>query len=152
MPDFDEIHERHNLIVAAEAAQVHADWYAGYEQLYHPKTADLIDRGRQLSRDQLNIALHGQGKLRRELTQLMDQNGLDMWISPSAVGPAPEGLDGTGDPVMNLPWTHAGLPTLSVPAGANSTGLPLGLQLAARWYDDERLVDWSAAIEDAVSS
>ena len=151
MPDFDEIYERHNLIVAAEAAQVHADWYVDYGHLHHPKTADLIDRGSRLSPDELQAALKGQEKLRGQLVQLMDQNGLDLWLTPSAVGPAPAGLDSTGDPVMNLPWTHAGLPTLSVPAGVNGAGLPMGLQLAARWYDDERLIAWSAGIENALA-
>ncbi|MCZ7669145.1 MAG: hypothetical protein M5U34_19120 [Chloroflexi bacterium] len=29
----------------------------------------------------------------------------------------PAGLESTGDPVMDLPWTYAGLPTLTLPAG-----------------------------------
>ena len=37
----------------------------------------------------------------------MIDNNIDLWICPSAIGPAPKGLESTGDPVMNLPWTQA---------------------------------------------
>ena len=81
----------------------------------------------------------------------MDDYGIDLWISPAAPGPAPKGLESTGDPVMNLPWTHAGLPALSLPAGRNADGLPLGLQLAAHWYADEMLLAWAVEIERAIT-
>ena len=48
---------------------------------------------------------------------------------------------------MNLPWTHAGLPTLSLPAGKNKVGLPLGLQLIGRWFGDEALLSFACQIE-----
>jgi Asp-tRNA(Asn)/Glu-tRNA(Gln) amidotransferase A subunit family amidase len=80
----------------------------------------------------------------------MDAHGLDLWLSPSTLGPAPKGLDSTGDPVMNLPWTHSGLPTLNLPSGFNADGLPLGIQLAGRWYADETLMDWAADMEPVV--
>jgi Asp-tRNA(Asn)/Glu-tRNA(Gln) amidotransferase A subunit family amidase len=112
---------------------------------------DLIERERKVPLEKLGMAQQGQIRLRQELNDLMDEYGLDLWISPPAVGPATLGLDSTGDPVMNLPWTHAGLPTLSIPAGENDAGLPLGLQLAARWYGDEQLVAWSEAIESVIS-
>ena len=152
MPDFEEICERHNLLVAAEAAEVHAVWYADFAEEYHAKTAELIDRGRRVSNDQLQSARQGQMKLRQQLTELMDENGLDLWVSPAAVGPAPEGLESTGDPVMNLPWTHAGLPTVSVPAGVNKSGLPLGLQVVGRWYEDEQMLAWSESLEESLST
>jgi Asp-tRNA(Asn)/Glu-tRNA(Gln) amidotransferase A subunit family amidase len=151
MPDFEEIYERHNLIVAAEAAQVHKEWYARYGERYHPKTVELIERGQQVSGEQLEQARHGRSQLRRQLMKLMEQEGIDLWLSPPAPGPAPAGLNSTGDPVMNLPWTHAGLPTLTLPAGKNEMGLPLGLQLAARWYEDEKMLDWAADMEDIVA-
>jgi Asp-tRNA(Asn)/Glu-tRNA(Gln) amidotransferase A subunit family amidase len=147
MPDFEEIYARHNLIVAAEAAQVHQEWYAEYGDRYHPKTAELIERGKQVSSEQLEKARNGRSQLRRQLIQLMAREGIDLWLSPAAPGPAPAGLDSTGDPVMNLPWTHAGLPTLSLPAGKNEQGLPLGLQLTAHWYEDEKMLDWAADME-----
>jgi Asp-tRNA(Asn)/Glu-tRNA(Gln) amidotransferase A subunit family amidase len=38
MADFAEIYARHNALVAAEAAQVHQQWYGDLAGLYHPKT------------------------------------------------------------------------------------------------------------------
>jgi Asp-tRNA(Asn)/Glu-tRNA(Gln) amidotransferase A subunit family amidase len=147
MPDFEAIRERHNLILAAEAAHVHADWFARYADLYHPKTADLVRRGQAVSDGELASALVGRERLRAGLAALMDAHGIDLWIAPSAPGPAPQGLDSTGDPVMNLPWTHSGLPTLSLPAGKAGDGLPLGLQVIGRWYADETLLSWAGQIE-----
>ena len=152
MPDFDEIHARHNLIVAAEAARVHAEWFARYRELYHSKTAELIQRGQMVSDDALTQALAGREKLRNELTALMDANGIDIWITPAAPGPAPRGLDSTGDPVMNVPWTHTGLPTLNLPSGTNLDGLPMGLQVAGRWYADEALLAWAGEMARVVAS
>lgn len=145
--DFAKIRERHDLIVAAEAARVHEKWYPRFAELYREKTAELIRRGQGVGPGDLDRALAGRGELRRELTDLMDENELDLWISPAAQGAAPEGLGWTGDPVMNLPWTQSGLPTLGLPSGTDSDGLPLGLQLAGRWYADEALLDWAGDIE-----
>lgn len=152
MADFEEIYARHNLIVAAEAARVHKKWYAQYKELYHWKTAELIERGLQISDEQLADAVAGREKLRDELTAVMDTHHLDLWLSPSAPGPAPAGLDSTGDPVMNLPWTHSGLPTLTLPSGFNDAGLPLGLELNGRWYADELLLAYGRQLETVVSN
>jgi Asp-tRNA(Asn)/Glu-tRNA(Gln) amidotransferase A subunit family amidase len=151
MPDFSAIRERHLLVTAAEAARVHADWFPRFHELYHPKTAELIRHGQSITDDQLHEALKGREALRAELTHQMDDYGIDLWISPAAPGSAPKGLESTGDPVMNLPWTHAGLPALNLPAGRNADGLPLGLQLAAHWYADEMLLAWAVEIERAIT-
>ncbi len=117
MADFDEIVERHRLIVAAEAAETHKEWYQKYSDLYHPKTIELIEKGQKISKQALQTALAGREKLRDSIMFSMQENGIDLWLSPSAPGPAPQGLDSTGDPIMNLPWTHSGLPTLNLPSG-----------------------------------
>jgi Asp-tRNA(Asn)/Glu-tRNA(Gln) amidotransferase A subunit family amidase len=150
MPDFEAIRQLHQLIVAAEAAAVHANWFDPYRDLYHARTVALVERGRTISAQQLAEALAGREKLRAELLALMDEHGLDLWLAPSAPGPAPLGLESTGDPVMNLPWTYAGLPAISLPAGAVD-GLPLGLQVVGRWRADERLVSWAETLEAVLS-
>ena len=81
----------------------------------------------------------------------MQTHGLDLWMAPSAPGPAPRGLESTGNPAMNLPWTHAGLPTLSLPSGFSAEGLPLGTQFIGRFGEDERLLAWGAGLERALS-
>ena len=150
MPDFDEVAARHRRIVAAEAARVHAPWFDRFRDRYAPQTVELVERGRAIGDEELARDLAGREALRRELTALMDAQGLDLWISPGATGPAPRGLESTGDPVMNLPWTHAGLPAVVLPAGTSEAGLPVGLQVAARAWHDEGLLAWAVEMEGVV--
>ena len=77
----------------------------------------------------------------------MAHAGIDLWVTPSAPGPAPEGIHATGDPNMNLPWTHAGMPAITLPAGQAKNGLPLGLQFVAPFGADELLLAHCHAIE-----
>jgi len=146
LPDFGEIYERHNDLVAAEAAVVHRAWFAAHAQLYHEKTAQLIRRGHGVSAERLAQCRAGRGALRARLADAMERHGLSCFLSPSAPGPAPEGLASSGDPVMNLPWTHAGLPVVGVPSGKLG-GLPMGVQLTGAWMEDERLLNLAAGIE-----
>lgn len=150
MPDFEEISDRHNLILAAQAARVHARWFEDCGDRYHAKTAQLIRRGQAIPDAGLVEHLAGRERVRGELERLMDDYGIDAWISPSAPGAAPQGLDSTGDPVMNLPWTHAGMPAINLPAGDNPIGLPLGLQVTARFHADELLLGFAGEIEAAM--
>ncbi len=146
LPDFEAVRVRHNRIVEADAARVHAEWFDRYHERYRPRTVGLIERGRAVSPAQLAADLAGLAQLRAELLGLMDLHGLDLWVAPSAPGPAPQGLASTGDPVMNLPWTHSGLPALNLPHGRAANGLPLGLQFVGRWQADERLLAWAETL------
>ncbi|MXO84624.1 Asp-tRNA(Asn)/Glu-tRNA(Gln) amidotransferase subunit GatA [Altererythrobacter aurantiacus] len=49
--------------------------------------------------------------------------------------------------VFAVPASLAGLPAMSVPAGMNSQGLPLGLQLVAKPFDEQGLMNAGLAIE-----
>jgi Asp-tRNA(Asn)/Glu-tRNA(Gln) amidotransferase A subunit family amidase len=150
LDDFSELAERHFRVTAAEAARVHRDWFARYGALYHQKTRELIERGQAVTDEQLARDLESREELRRTLTSRMDAHGLDLWLSPPALGPAPRGLDSTGDPVMNIPWTHAGMPAVCLPAGRNAANLPLGLQVSAHWWADEELLAWAGKLESAL--
>ena len=150
--NFKQTVERHNTILAAQAAQTHAAWFDAYKHLYHPKTAELIERGLQLSDQALGQALEDARTFSLNLNTVMDLHGIDLWISPAATGPAPTGLGSTGDPVMNLPWTQAGFPTLGLPSGEDEQGLPLGIQLTADFNRDEDLLVWGTEFESILKS
>jgi Asp-tRNA(Asn)/Glu-tRNA(Gln) amidotransferase A subunit family amidase len=151
MPDFAAIYDRHFLITNGEAARVHRDWFPRFRELYHPKTVEKLELGRTVSDAALAQAREEKNHFVETQTRLMRQHGIDLWLSPSAVGAAPEGLTATGDPVMNLPWTQAGFPVLSLPFGRSAGGLPLGLQLAATRDDDERLLAWAGDLEGVLA-
>lgn len=147
--DVEDVNDRHQALVAAETALSHSERFAEYGNLYAEATADLIREGHEVSVGELSEARTGRGKLREDVERTMDRGGIDLWLCPGAPGPAPEGIDTTGDPVMNLPWTHSGQPAMALPAG-ELDGLPLGLQCVARYGDDERLVQWAAGIAGAI--
>jgi len=141
VPVFDnivEINEMHKLMNAAEFAKVHEKWFSKYSSKYHQVSIDLIEKGRNISEQLLNSAIDGRIKLREEIAHLQLSNNINLWISPSTVTTAPLGLDSTGDPTMNLPWTFAGIPTLSIPFGYIDQ-LPFGIQFAGNFNKDEFL-------------
>jgi len=152
MSDIDAVNERHKRLVAADAAVAHEDWYREYGERYADETSDLIVEGLEATMETVAVGRRSRGELRGDLTDSMDDRGIDLWIAPAAPGPAPEGIDSTGDPVMNLPWTHAGLPTVTVPASTTDEGLPLGVQFAGRLGADEDVLRWIHGVSDALSA
>lgn len=150
MDDFDEIKSRHDAIMSYDALQVHKEWFAKYESLYSQKFADLIHRGQKVSTQSVQSLISARDAFRASITQTMNDNQIDIWICPPAVGPAPKGLDSTGDPVMCLPWTQIGFPAINIPTTKNDNGLPMGLQLVGKWNADESLLVWAKDIEKVV--
>ena len=114
-------------MIAAELAQQHRDWFAQYERLYRPRTAALIRQGQSVAPERLQAVRDHRLELRARIQRVMDDEGIDLWICPSAPDVAPRGLGATGSPAMNMPWTHAGLPAASAPAGTGMWSLPLGI-------------------------
>jgi aspartyl-tRNA(Asn)/glutamyl-tRNA(Gln) amidotransferase subunit A len=53
--------------------------------------------------------------------------------------------------VFTVPASMAGVPGISVPAGLDSNGLPLGLQVIGRPFDEETVFAVSQVIEDAAA-
>jgi Asp-tRNA(Asn)/Glu-tRNA(Gln) amidotransferase A subunit family amidase len=138
--DIEAVNHRHLRLVCAEMARCHADWFGQYEILYRPRTAQAIRIGQAISYPEFDLYRSSPRAFRTELTDLMEATGIDLWLSPAAPGAAPRGIDTTGDPSMNLPWTHAGLPVITLPAGRARNGLPLGLQVTGRFARDEYLL------------
>ena len=148
MEDIEAINHRHFRMVFAEMSQVHAEWFAQYGSLYASRTAEAIREGQTVSTEELADCREGRASLRQDLNRQMTQNGIDLWVCPSSPGPAPQGINTTGNSIMNLPWTHAGLPVISLPAGRAGNGLPLGLQCAGASMADEHVISWAGRLAE----
>lgn len=150
--DIEDINRRHNRIFCAQMAREHAPWFDRYVSLYRPRTLAALQEGQHISDQELAELLPQRLVLRRTLEETMEREGIDLWVCPSTTGPAPEGIATTGSPLMNLPWTHAGMPAVSLPAGKAANGLPLGLQCIAHFMQDERLLAWADYISSVVAN
>ena len=148
--DIAEISQRHNRLTAYEFAAEHEERYARYGAMFRHESAAFYERGRKVDRAAAEQGRAGRIQLRQQLHERMDRAGIDLWLCPAAVGPAPRGLASTGDPAMNLPWTHAGMPVISLPYG-EVEGLPLGLQLVGRFGRDEALLGQAIQVETALA-
>lgn len=78
----------------------------------------------------------------------------DVLVAPVAPTPAFKLGENTNDPikmyladVMTVPASLAGLPAISVPAGKNEQGLPVGVQLIGKRRDDALLLALAKSME-----
>jgi len=79
----------------------------------------------------------------------------DLLLTPTAPSAAFALGEKSNDPiamylndVFAVPASLAGLPAISVPAGLNAEGLPLGLQLVGRALDEQSVLDAGLALEE----
>lgn len=109
----------------------------------------------------LEDGLKGLEETRRiDLEEWMDGLGLDAVVFPAAADVGPADTD-TNEASADLAWRngvwvangnlvprHLGIPTVTVPMGLMAdTGMPVGLTIAGKAYDDTELLQLAAAFE-----
>ena len=125
LPDEALLAEDQALIMAAEAVSSFGALRASGG--LSPQLTGLLDRGAAARPEEVRAAKVRAGQAGAAAGTLLAD--LDVLLTPSAPGEAPEGLASTGDPVFNRVVTMLGLPAISLPAGTGPSGLPLGVQL-----------------------
>lgn len=140
---FADIIDDHAAITGFESVRNYAD-----ERLRNPdKVSDELmsgpmKRGLAVSFDRYVAAQRKATAFKAHVDSLFDK--VDLLLTPSAPGEAPQGIAFTGDPVFNSIWTLAGTPCVTLPAGTGPRGLPLGVQLVGLRHADDRLLSLAA--------
>jgi amidase len=78
--------------------------------------------------------------------------GLDVLLVPCVPGEAPKGLASTGDPSMQAMWTALHTPAMTLPTHRGPNNLPVGIQLVAQRYEDDRLFACARWIWDRIGA
>lgn len=143
--DFDLALEVHQIIMVTEAAAYHAAAHAARPRAYRRRLKTAIEVGELIPA----VAYLQAQRLRAELTEAAGGlfAGVDCLLMPAATGPAPAGIESTGDPAFNAPWSLFGMPAIALPSGLSRSGLPLGLQIIGPALADVRLLSAAAWCE-----
>lgn len=134
--DFAEVTMWHRRVMAVEAAQYHRATFLDRREEYSPNIAALIEEGIAATAVDYASALVHRRQLQRDLLDSFVD--FDALITPATTTTAP-GIETTGDPRFNSPWSYVGYPTVSFPCGLADDGLPVSLQLIGRPFDEARL-------------
>jgi amidase len=141
--EFANILEHHRRIFNFEAARNYAYEYEEHHDEVSQVLRDtVLTPGRELPLAAYVEAIETAEAFRNHLDDLFA--AVDVLLTPSAAGEAPEGLGSTGDPSFNSIWTLAWTPCVTLPAGAGPKGLPLGIQLVGPRFRDEALLGIAA--------
>lgn len=136
--NFDHAIDMHRIVMEVEMAHnLHRDFEQGGDAL-SPVLHALIERGRKRLAVDYTRALANSAPLNQALDAVFDE--YDAIVAPAAPGPAPLGLESTGNPVFCTLWTYLGTPAVTLPLLAADNGLPMGVQLIGRRGNDARLL------------
>jgi Asp-tRNA(Asn)/Glu-tRNA(Gln) amidotransferase A subunit family amidase len=131
-----KLHEAATTVMFYEGAQFHQQRYKEHGSRL-ADMANLVREGLLISTSRYDEARRYITECKAKMTELY--KATPVILVPSATGPAPRGLDSTGDARMNAPWTALGTPAISIPMPV-AGGLPLGLQLTADHGEDARVI------------
>jgi Asp-tRNA(Asn)/Glu-tRNA(Gln) amidotransferase A subunit family amidase len=132
----DAAHELHATIYEKTLAYYFAE-ESKKHQLISPVLNGMIERGARITLDQYREAIDKQD----DVARAMDDSFVDVdaLVTLSVAGEAPlRDEDERQDSC--LVWTLARLPVIGAPAMTGPTGLPIGIQLIGRRYNDYRLL------------
>lgn len=141
--------DAHEVIHNVEAAAVHVDRYRTRADEYGQKLRAIIETGLQIPAPTYVRAQQVRTVLIDAMRELY--RAVEVVATPATPGPAPRGLASTGSPVFNRPFSFVGFPSMTVPCGFTRAGLPLGLQVAGRPFEETTLLQLAAAYEAATS-
>ncbi len=135
----------HRTIMLFEAAQNLGGLQERERGRLSPKVNAALDEGRAISAVDYKVATVLRDAAIVSFTEWLD--GYDAVLSPPAPGPAPRGLDSTGDPSCCTLWSLTGFPALVLPIALATDGMPLGVQIAAATGADDKLLALAAWCE-----
>jgi len=157
LPDQQQLSAACQLVLAVEAASFHKRWMIERPQDYGPQILMRLQNGLAVPGVSYLEAMRWRGPALS--AHLAAMAGVDAVLAPVAPFPAPtlsESDVGNGPGAeaviqrltrFTRPSNYLGLPALAIPAGFTPRGLPVGMQLIGRSFDEATLLRIGAAFQ-----
>jgi aspartyl-tRNA(Asn)/glutamyl-tRNA(Gln) amidotransferase subunit A len=159
LPHLNESAEAAANISLAETRHIHkaAGYFPAHADEYSEEVRKRIDEGGNVLAVKYLAGLDVQKRVRAEFDDALQE--VDAIVAPTVPVPAPpigaEQVEIDGERIgvrtalvgMNRPANFTGHPAISVPCGFTREGLPIGLQLIGRSFDESTLLRIAFAYE-----
>jgi aspartyl-tRNA(Asn)/glutamyl-tRNA(Gln) amidotransferase subunit A len=158
IPDLDRANRLTTIVIACEAAAYHAKWLRERPQDYGPQTRARLMPGLFHPATRYLETLAARGPFLAEFAEgvFTRADALIMPTCPMAVPTIAE-TDAGGDPQamqkvlavarFTRMGNFLGLPAISVPCGRDGNGMPIGLQVIGRSFDEATICRIARALE-----
>jgi aspartyl-tRNA(Asn)/glutamyl-tRNA(Gln) amidotransferase subunit A len=146
-------------VQAAESYAFHAEAAAMTPELYQPETLRRIKTGEHIPQQDYQKQLSVLEQMRADIYGVFES--VDVIVTPTTPIPAPRIADLKQKPELlrphellllrnTRPFNVWGVPTISIPCGLTSNGLPIGLQIAAAPRREDLLLQFAHACEEVL--
>lgn len=138
-------------VLGPEATAIHERWLRERPDDYAEMTRAQLELGAIYSAADNVRAQRFRSKLMAECEQAFA--AVDVLITPAVAWVAPKedpavaGQEGAIEARRTAPFNLTGVPAVSVPCGMAEDDLPIGLQFAGRWLEDERVLQVAYGFE-----
>lgn len=148
-PEFDSAEEVTHSLLAVHMARRFGTMSGAIQDGYCAPLRDLIAAGRKLDPSGTALLDNAADRLATAADGLFAS--CDALVTLSAFGEAPLAPE-PGSGAMCMPWSLAGLPTISLPLLRGSHDLPIGIQIIGRRGHDARLLSTAAWLVDVAAN
>jgi aspartyl-tRNA(Asn)/glutamyl-tRNA(Gln) amidotransferase subunit A len=147
-------------IILTEASSYHQRALRSSPDLYTPDVRPFLELGELIPATTYLKAQKARGVIKQDVRRAFEEHGLAALLAPTVPGTAPRHDQPTYDfgvvePITiacvrhSYPANLTGLPALSVPCGFSRAGLPIGLQIIGRPFDEATVLQIGQAYESA---
>ena len=148
-PPFTRVMERSfDVIRMWELLLAHEDEIADHLTVFNPWFQSAVEQARSYSETDFNDALEEAAAVRGLLAGIFE--GVDILITPSALGIAPTDLLGIEPHNFNYLWTLMYTPCISLPAFNGPHRLPVGLQVIGPQDQDRTTLEHAKWIDEGI--
>jgi aspartyl-tRNA(Asn)/glutamyl-tRNA(Gln) amidotransferase subunit A len=159
LPDQRQLSAACQLVLAVEATAFHKRWLIERPQDYGAQVLMRLQNGLAIPAVTYLEAMRWRGSALA--AHIAATNGVHAMLAPAAPVPAPTIAEsdignspGAEAVIQRLtrftrPINYLGLPSLSIPVGFTGKGLPVGMQLIGRSFDEATLLTIGAAFQRA---
>jgi Asp-tRNA(Asn)/Glu-tRNA(Gln) amidotransferase A subunit family amidase len=146
---WSRLNEAQDVVMHGEGRAAYLAEYLQAAGQLHPDIVAEVENAKGYSPADLRWAYDYLGRARIAADEALSD--FDAFLTPAVPGEAPLGLDDTGLATFNRLWTALHVPCVTLPGFHGPAGLPVGIQLVARRYEDQALLAAAQRVEQLIA-